>query len=370
MKKALSWLRHRVTYLLAYILIILVPAQALLKKGYVLSPDSHEYSRWASALLDFHFNFAQFVHHNPFKVSLWFYCGWINVVAVAKWCSLTYWASLLVAYNYLAFALMWLILCVITYRVFNRAFSVIVLLLLGFLSNDVGMWVHYILSDISFMLLVFVLFLLQLVWFGPGAKSSWWQWAVFFVILLAAVFYRPAGFALILSVLLCFLGRAWIVLRGERAHAAMGECWLMASGVLALVVCAYAYAISHAAHLPSAINHVFNTKEYVHYYQQGVVVMGRTSTYLPGDLSFWHCLQLIGLRIVYFFAAFASQFHSSHKIKNAIFFIILYGFVITAFIAFCRGQLNKHPKMAWCLTLSLHFRRHLGRADRLKFHRF
>ncbi len=144
---------------LSFIISFSLVAYRNLDIGFIMSPDSFAYSRWADYLIDLDFNLLKFYDQNTYVRPNYIYTVPVFLIALSKTIFGTEWQ-----YAFMVLDLV-LIFCslIIFYKILillNVRVLVISLSMLLFpMSVDLLTWPRYILSDTIFSFIVFFFYL-------------------------------------------------------------------------------------------------------------------------------------------------------------------------------------------------------------------
>src|SRR5947209_386244 len=298
-------------------------------QGMVTSPDTATYSSWADLLISDHFNYMRFAQDASFVVPPVLYSGWTTVVALQKILFGSAWMKAVVLLNYcLALIVMWWLLKLIS-RITRSAVCLITSGALALLSYEMLNLIRFVLSDISFMAITFVIFYLLC---GLAEKDGETKNSrailpgqVILILLFCALalFYRPTAFPLLLLVPLAYLTRRK-VLQGIEARTHLIKCAsLLLFVFIAIAIIAHAYLMMN----PSAWPVTFASrwiKTLSGEYQQGYVVWQRPETYYMNPASLLDFAAITLKKLAYFFSFYLSSFSLVHNLANFIFFFPVY----------------------------------------------
>lgn len=323
--------------------------------GVTNAPDTITYSEWADILISSNFNYLQMSRDISFVVSPILYSGWLTVVAVFKITLGPGWPVGIVLLNYgLALLAVWGTLNLIK-RMTQDALSVLVAGALLLIAYDLFSWIHYVLSDTSFMAITFALYYLFCLLSFSTEKRSTLVWRLSLCIALAfvALFYRPTGLPLIVVGGLSYLSKLMLKNGGaiERARLARrGALALCLIGIAAIVLHAYFMKEPSSWPLSFASSWIQRVSEEYH---QGYVIPQRPETYILNPTSMLDFVFITLKKLAYFFSPIAGSFSFAHKVANLAFFVPVYLLALTGALKLFRSSAHLAVTQWWAGWIAL-----------------
>ena len=324
-------------------------AVLLYVQGQGLASDTLTYSNWADKLILFHFNYLEFARKTTSDAPPILYIGWLTVVALFKLVLGSAWMTGIVVLNYcLALLAVWKLLELVAV-ITRSTFSVLLAGSLILVAYELFNWIHFVLSDTSFMGLSFILYCLLCTSFiSPthrNTKSLGLAWGHFGVVILltVALFYRPGGVPLLLVAGLALIFRQSLNRGAQRASLARRGgvlfCLLAATAILV-----HAYLMKNPESWPFSFASDAVQKLSANYHR-GEVIDGRPETNIFNPNSWFDFIHITLTRFVYFFFFFVKPFSFIHKVGNFVFFVPTYAFAFLA--GFKVFQKNRLSAQAW-----------------------
>jgi hypothetical protein len=295
-------------------------------QGVTKASDTITYSHWADTLISSNFNYLQMSREISFVVSPLLYSGWVTVVALFKSTLGPRWPVGIVLLNYcLTLLAVWGTLNLIK-RMTQDALSILLAGALLLIAFDLFSWIHFVLSDSSFMAITFaVYYLFYHLSISMEKRSTLvWRLSLCIALVLLAICYRPTGLPLIIIGGLVYLSKVMLKNGGaiERARLARrGGAALCLFGIAAIVLHAYFMKEPSSWPLSFASSWIQRLSEEYH---QGYVVPQRPETYVLNPASMLDYVFITLKKLVYFFSPLANSFSFAHKVANLAFFVPVY----------------------------------------------
>ena len=313
----------------AFAAMLIVNAAYLAYKGVFIAPDSSFYIKGADRLVAAGFDFQQFLSSNPRYGQ---YIGFVTWCGLLKSLFGEAWPQAVVCANALANALT---VGVLTFHLKRVGISwparagIIAWSLIAF---DLLVWSKGLLSDPTFLIL------------ATAAVTAWASRATMparslilpAALMIAAIFWRPTGIALLMPLAACGL------LRFSPRLPQLKRVYLILAAALAVevtfLVFAWFMANPELWPLPVGGSHISYT---ANYYDQGQVVWKRFGTYhdAPQTLLDYHLITLDRLR--YWFACYESEFSLAHKAYNIVFYVPLFAGSALSALFWGRGRFRR-----------------------------
>ncbi|MBN1684070.1 MAG: hypothetical protein JW855_01320 [Gammaproteobacteria bacterium] len=335
-----------------------LPIALLIFKGPISSPDTHTYSNWSNLLIHFHMNYLRYIHALSFEVSPTFYAGWISIVAISKILFKSFWREGIVILNLIAFSFsIFGILYLVDYLTKNRL-TLFVAFVFILLAHDMYLWVNYVLSDITFMFLAFGLFF-QMALTSPNQFKKLHIGKIIFIPILLAfiVLYRPAGLAFLLFLLMALFSKYYFSLLDPKQYLkGIYISTILLLLIAAIILVFYVLLMSSPSSFSNTfMTHLMNAKKFGHYYREGIVVMGRPTTYMLPPHRLIDFFNIVFVRFFYFFAFIVTGFSKVHAYINSLFYIPIYFLCLVAFFHLFVTKEIKNIKCWWVTWLSFLF---------------
>jgi hypothetical protein len=304
------------------------------RQGVSTSPDTTTYSKWADLLISRRFNYLEFASDTTFVVPLILYLGWINVVALFKLLLGAHWMSGIVVFNYGLTLLAVTLLLNLIKRITRSALCVVAAGALTLIAYELFQWIHYALSDTSFVVLTFTVFYLlceheEMGLSKTGHILSKRKFLLALLVILTLL-YRPTGLPVLLLTLLAYLTRRVIQGKSRIERTSMarrvgaGLCLLIISGIVL-----HAYFMMNPLAWPFNFASSWIQRLSGEYYQ-GYVVFQRVETYYLNPVSLIDFITITLMKLAFFFSFYSSSFSLAHNLINLAFFLPAYALALFA----------------------------------------
>ena len=319
-------------FLAAFLLILLLHGVYVLWTGVRLSPDTQVYDYWAGRLIETGFDYPQLIGEARTSYPAILYALFASLAALLKWLFGPSWTLALVVLNLLAHAALGAILTRLTGRVAGpvAAWTALLLFLASF---DILQWIPFVLSDTSFILLIFAVFAMA----ADRILAGRGGWLPVFGAATAAIFYRPTGI-----VLLPDLAWAFYLARSAGSRIARTRIFLFLCAAALGGALIFARLVQYPPALPDGASS-FALAETAKGYRIGEIVHHRPETFHAVPSGLFDHLLIIGDRFLHFFAPASSSFGLGHTIVQYAFFLPCYGLALWFVWLLLRGRTALTP---------------------------
>ncbi len=300
-------------FLAAFLLILFLHGAYVLWAGVRLSPDSQVYDYWAGRLIETGFDYGRLLGEVRTSYPAILYALFATLCALLKAAFGSGWTLALVLLNLLAHALLGAMLVRLAGRIAGSvaAWSGLAFYLASF---DILQWVPFVLSDTSFILLIFTVFAMAAARILAGSG----RWPAVFAAAAAAIFYRPTGI-----VLLPDLAWAFYLAKSGSGRIARPTIFAILSAAALAGFVVFARLVQHPPALPDGILR-FTLEETAKGYRIGEIVHHRPETFHAAPSGLIDHLLIIADRFAHFFAPAASSFGFGHALVQYAFFLPCY----------------------------------------------
>lgn len=319
-------------FLAAFLLILVLHGAYVLWSGVRLSPDTQVYDYWAGRLIETGFDYGRLLGEVRSSYPAILYVLFATLAALLKWLFGPSWTLALVVLNWLAHAALGAMLARLAGRVAGPVAAWTALLFyLG--SFDIVQWVPFVLSDTSFILLIFAVFAMA----AGRILSGRGGWLAVFAAATAAIFYRPTGI-----VLLPDLAWAYYLARSKGTRIARTRIvgFLCAAALGGALI--FALLVQYPPALPDGTLS-FTLAETAKGFRIGEIVHHRPETFHAVPASLADHLLIIADRFLHFFAPAASTFGVGHALVQYLFFLPCYGLGLWFIWLLLRGRTALAP---------------------------
>jgi hypothetical protein len=335
----------KITLTSVFIVILLIWGVYTLRLGIVMSPDSYVYDSWSDILICHHFNI--FAYQNSVALPTAFlYVGFVSLVALAKVVAGSFWPQLIVIINIFLGALVGVMLADLIYSFTKSVLSVWIILLLYVFNPEIMLWPRYVLSDVSYMFINFLIFyLIAKVFLGKGTTiSKYWIFISFFSIV--NFLYRATGLVMIPLVLF-----AWYLHNRKKTVP-----WkaFFAYFTLFVLVAVFLHAVIIKNILPLGPPGKSILKNWlIDLYQNGIIIHDRPYTYHPSPVTLLDYVRITMDKFIHYFYFSDKLFSFKHKLINHLFFVPLYSLFVVGIIGVAKERNNAVEKtlLALCIIV-------------------
>jgi hypothetical protein len=331
-------------------LLALIWSLLAYRKGIVMSPDSRSYSRWADILIQYNFNVLKFLENVHDQIPPLFYFNWVTIAAFNKVLFGENWGLGIVTLNLLSGIFAAFLLIKTSQALTGKPACAIFAGLFLLICHDFYLWIPYVLSDILFSFLCFLIFTLTISLNQQPVQFS--KKVIGLVALLCfALFFRPTWpplliFALLSISLAIFFNS--IAADPNKRHRFIIGCTLFACVFIPAIIFCHSYLTLYPEKWPFSF-----MSEWVSIvatdYQQGIVIYARPETYHtpPHDLLSYALIS--AHKMIAFFYVSVHSYSFKHTIVNYIFFVPVYVFSLSAIVQLFKKANGPSPANWWCI---------------------
>ena len=300
----------------------------MLAAGVRMSPDSVAFAYWSARLVESGFDYRQVIAEASGGFPAILYALFGTVLALLRLAFGGGWATALIALNFAAHVALGLLVMRVAERATRSGLAAWGALLLYLGCFDLLMWVPFVLSDATFVLLAFAIFTLAAARILGDSKG----WAAVLAPAAAGVFYRPTGMVLLPDL-------AWAIYLSKARGESLRRGPLLAA--LAFLVAAGALAFAWFVQAPErwpldALSGAFRNVGAE--YALGEVVSGRPETYHSPPAVLADYLLISADRFVHFFAIGTADFSAAHWLVELAFFLPCHALALWLAVALWRGR--------------------------------
>jgi hypothetical protein len=295
--------------------------------GMSYSADSRAYSEAADQLIATRFDYPAVIaqSRSPYPASM--YVLFATLVALLKLVFGPLWGPVVGVLNVASAAGVAALLVGLARRATGSGAAAWCVLGLFLICFNIGLWTPFVLSDITFMFVAFLVFALTAERLLEGGKG----WAPVFALAVVAAFYRPTGAVLLPAA-------AWAYFLARSRPGAVRKA---ATALVGLAAVAGTFLFSWFVQQPSrwpiqALTRPMDRT--ARYYAVGEVVSARPATYHAPPVSLLDHAAIAGDRFLHFFAVTAVDFSLSHNLVNALFFVPAYALALWLAVAMLRDR--------------------------------
>jgi hypothetical protein len=315
-----------------FLLILVLHGAYVLWTGVRISPDSHVYDFWSGRLIATGFDYGRLLGEVRTSYPAILYALFVTLVAGLKMLFGSGWTLALVALNVVAHAALGAMLVRLIARIVAGPVAAWAGLLLYLASFDLLQWVPFVLSDTSFLLLIFAIFTMAATRILAGRG----KWLPVFGAAAAAIFYRPTGI-----VLLPDLAWALYLARSKGTRIARTKVFAFLCAATLAGALLFAWIVQHPPVWDGTIG--WTLRETSHFYALGEVVHDRPETAHAPPTALISYLAIIADRFVHFFAPTASAFGPAHSLAQWLFFLPCYALGLWFVFLLLRGRTALPP---------------------------
>lgn len=293
-----------------------------------MSPDSQAYAYWSARLVESGFDYPALLAEASVGFPPILYALFGTLLALLRLAFGGGWTTALVVLNFAAHVALGLLVVRLAARATGSGAAAWGALLLYLACFDLLMWVPFVLSDASFVLLAFGIFTLAAARILGDSRG----WTAVLAPAAAGVFYRPTGMVLLPDL-------AWAIYLSKTGGKAIRRGPVLAA--LAIIVAAAALAFAWIVQEPGrwpldSLSVAF--RNVAAEYALGEVVSGRPETYHSPPAALVDYLLVMADRFVHFFAIGAADYSAAHWLAELAFFLPCYALALWLAVALWRGR--------------------------------
>ncbi|HYW17051.1 MAG TPA: hypothetical protein VE891_12980 [Allosphingosinicella sp.] len=295
--------------------------------GIRMAPDSQAYAYWSQRLVASGFDYPTLLAEASTGFPAILYALFGTVLALLQLAFGSGWTAALIVLNLAAHVAVGVLIVRLAARATASGAGAWAALLLYLACFDLLMWVPFVLSDPTFVLLAFGIFVLAAARILGDSRG----WSAVLAPAAAGIFYRPTGIVLIPDL-------AWAVYLSKTGSRTIRRgpalAALAAIGLAGALL--FAWLVQDPARWPlDALSTTFRNVGAE--YALGEVVSGRPETYHSPPTALTDYLLISADRFVHFFAIGAADFSAVHWLAELAFFLPCYGLALWLAVALWRG---------------------------------
>ena len=310
-----------------------------LSKGFVVAPDTADYSKWSDNLISHNLNLLNYYNQKNFAFQNILYTIPVVLFALAKILFGTDWQNALLAFN-ISLVFISLILfskCLLILKIRPLVISLSMPLLI--LSVDLLVWPRYILTDtiFAFSIMMALYIIIKVI----VEKKNFYVLTSFIIIFISLT--RPTSFPFILSILLfIFLLKSKLKFDPKLISTYLIILIIFIPFLLLIAFLLMSTYLSESSQAEFLINMV----------QQGMIIHDRPETWVSPPNELRDIFYIYFMRFVYFFTPYIKSFSNIHNILNFFqcFFIILSIFI---WILFGKKNYQINKSITFILLISI-----------------
>jgi hypothetical protein len=309
--------------------------------GYVMSPDSFGYSRWADALIKLDFNLYKYHSQNTFWTPSYFYTTPVFIVALLKVIFGSAWQHAFLAFNLFLVLVSLVLFSKSLLLIGVRPFLISIAMALLTLSVDLLLWPRYMLSDMTFTFLVALASYIII----KGIAEDKFDYLSLISVLFITLVSRPSSIPILFAIF------SFISISRFKIYTKPKLILLLifSLSIVSPFIFAYLYNLIEV--------YLSDNTQGVHLLKHiavGEVINDRPETWLPPPSSFSDVAYLYFVRIISFFTPYAAPFSTIHIILNSLqTLIILSSITIWSFLGGSRKLLDKTVLFILLLSFSV-----------------
>jgi hypothetical protein len=296
--------------------------------GVRMSGDSRAYAYYSARLIESGFDYPRLIAEASGGFPPVLYVLWGTLLSLLRLAFGSGWAAALVVLNLAAHVALGILVVRMAARVTRSGAAAWGALLLYLGCFDLLMWVPFVLSDATFVLLAFFVFTLAAARILGEAKG----WATVLAAAMAGVFYRPTGMVLLPDL-------AWAIYLARNGAGKVRRATALAALGAALAALAFGFAwfMQDPGRWPvDALAAAFRMSAAE--YALGEVVSARPETYHAPPEALLDYVLISADRLVHFFAIGAATFSPAHWVAQLAFFLPCYALAGWLAVALWRGR--------------------------------
>lgn len=309
--------------------------------GYVMSPDSFGYSRWADALIELDFNLFKYHTENTFWTPSYFYTTPVIIVGVLKVIFGSAWQYAFLVFN-LFLALLSLVLFTKSLLIIGvRPFLISIAMAFLTLSVDFLLWPRYMLSDMTFTFLVSLASYIVI----KGVAENKFHYLSLISILVITLVSRPSSIPILFAILFFVLISQLQIYKKPKLII----LFILLLSIFTPFLFAYLYHLIEVYLSDNTQGH-----HLLKHIAIGEVINDRPETWLAPPSSYSDVAYLYFVRIISFFNPYAAPFSTIHIVLNLIQTLIIFSSItLWSFLGGSRKLLDRTVLFILLLSFSV-----------------
>ncbi|MEO7177309.1 MAG: hypothetical protein ABIW83_00555 [Allosphingosinicella sp.] len=299
-----------------------------LAAGVTMAPDSQAYAYYSARLIATGFDYPRLIEEASGGFPAILYALFATLLAGLRLAFGTGWAAALVVLNLAAHVALGVMVVRLAARLTGVGLAAWGALILYLICFDLLMWVPFILSDTTFVVIAFIIFTLAAARILGDARG----WLAVAGPAAAGIFYRPTGMVLVPDL-------AWAIYLSRTGGRAIRRGPVLATLAAGLVagVTAFAWVVQDPGRWPfKALSAPFRNAGAE--YALGQVVSGRPETYHAPPTALTDFMLLSADRFLHFFAIGGAGYSAGHWLAGLAFFLPCYALAGWLAVALWRGR--------------------------------
>jgi hypothetical protein len=296
--------------------------------GVTMAPDSQSYAYWSARLIESGFDYPRMIEEASGGFPPILYALFGTLLALLRLLFGSGWAAALVVLNFVAHVALGLLIVRLAERLTKSGLAAWGALCLYLICLDLLIWVPFVLSDSTFVLIAFIIFTLAAARILGDARG----WLKVLAPAAAGIFYRPTGMVLIPDL-------AWAIYLAKTGGRTIprGPVLAVLAAVLVAASLVFAWLMQDPARWPfDSLSAPF--RNVAADYALGEVVSARLETYHEPPAALTDFMLISADRFVHFFAIGAVGYSASHWLAELVFFLPCYGLAGWLAVALWRGR--------------------------------
>jgi len=313
---------------LAALLIAAAHGVHVFLAGVRMAPDSLAYAYWSARLVESGFDYPTLLAEASVGFPPILYALFATVLGLLRLAFGDGWATAAVLLNLAAHVGLGLLVVRLAARATGSGAAAWGALLLYLGCFDLLMWVPFVLSDATFVLLAFAIFTLAAARILGDSRG----WTIVLAPAAAGIFYRPTGMVLLPDL-------AWAIYLSRTGGRAIGRGPVLAAlaAIAAAGALAFAWIVQDPGRWPfDPLSTAF--RNVAAEYALGEVVSGRPETYHRPPAALTDYLLISADRFAHFFAIGAADYSLVHWLAELAFFLPCYSLALWLAVALWRGR--------------------------------
>lgn len=270
--------------------------------GFIMSSDSHAYSRWADELIKLDFNLVNFYNQNTYHRPNYIYTIPVFLIALAKIIFGAEWQYAFIIFDLFLVLSSLVIFCKILKLLNVRLLVMALTMPVLATSVDLLTWPRYILSDTIFSFLVIISIYLTIKTI-VSQSSNYYQIVILFVMFLT----RPTSLPYIFSII------SFMMIMKLKIE-------FKPKFILLFMIFLYVISPFMLATLNLIIETYFNTNRdvlsWINSVKIGMIIHDRPETWINSPNTFLEIVHLYYTRILFFFTPYIKSFSLIHITLN------------------------------------------------------
>ena len=297
-----------------------------LRKINYLSVDQKRSIQWIEGFQYQTYDLFRFIPYliDQYRFEGIFFIIPLNLYSLAIYILNENWFIIIILINYLIFLISLFFLKQLFFSLNYNNLTILIFPFILCTNNDLIVWSAYTLPDF-FSFCLFTLFFYYII----NLKKKFYDYLTILLVLIISIFTRPTNFILIL-----ILFQSFFMFSTKFGNSFKYKF----SGLIFIYLLSIIFIslIFYLDYFPKILFPLFeNTFQYYRsYFLEGAIIHHRFDTYVDSPLLYFDYVNIILLRLLYFFSFIHKDFSDMHNLYNLLYYIPIYGFGVYSLLNF------------------------------------